>query len=129
MDRQRVFNLVCNHLLSQKKVSERLGTAQCSYRGEAGTRCAIGCLIPDELYTEAMEGLMVSHPNIISALSSAGVLTEQDTNRISTLQFLQKLQGIHDSIHPERWESKLREFAYDYNLVMPEAMEGTNNVK
>lgn len=46
-----------DHLTQQK--ARAMGGSQgtsCRYRGDNGTMCAVGCLIPDELYHPHMEG-------------------------------------------------------------------------
>lgn len=45
------------HLAKQRKGSRVDGKdSTCAYRGNDNTMCAIGCLIPDELYNESYEG-------------------------------------------------------------------------
>lgn len=55
MTNQEIFDKVATHLLSQGKRSA-LGGVGCAYRGDGGLQCAIGCLIPDELYRYELEG-------------------------------------------------------------------------
>lgn len=52
------FDKVANHLIKQGKRSLALDGAGwvCAYRGEGGAKCAIGVIIPDELYGEHLEG-------------------------------------------------------------------------
>lgn len=60
------------HLAKQRKQSlryEAAGLSSCAYRGYDGSMCAVGCLIPDELYDKEIEGLgsemvLDYHPNI-----------------------------------------------------------------
>lgn len=97
LDRQEVFNTVYTKLREQGKRSIVLeGTRQrCMYRGEGGTRCAIGHLIPDELYSEELEGQTVgqicSDPekaNIVEVLNKVfGEITELDIHFLNALQF------------------------------------------
>ena len=69
--------------------------------------CAFGILIPDELYDPAMEDkgvakLVETWPEMKQWLSiSCG----------SDVDFLRRLQNIHDSTHPTKWESALKAFA------------------
>lgn len=56
-----------HHLIQQKARAVQPGRAigpgdndRCQYRTEAGLMCAAGCLIPDEKYDPAMEGLTTS---------------------------------------------------------------------
>lgn len=52
MKAQDIFDTVLTHLRKQGKPSMDIvqGDARCLYRGPGGTSCAIGCLMPDELY-------------------------------------------------------------------------------
>lgn len=55
--KQETFDMAVGHLIKQgqRAISED-GTNACLYRGSEGTKCAVGALIPDELYTEEIEG-------------------------------------------------------------------------
>ena len=54
---QQVFDTVARHLLLQKGRAYDEGA--CQYRDKQGRKCAIGCLIPDEMYLPDMEGMGV----------------------------------------------------------------------
>lgn len=54
MNPQEVFETVSRHLFSQGHQSLNTFGA-CLYRGLKGEMCAVGVLIPDEVYTEDME--------------------------------------------------------------------------
>lgn len=58
MNNQEVFDKVVEHLVAQGQPARE--GFKCFYRGPNGTKCAVGCLIPDELYDEAMEGRSAS---------------------------------------------------------------------
>ena len=83
---------------------------RCKYRGPDGTKCAIGCLIPDEKYTPALEGKGSSSPIVRDALGLGG--TEDD----SLIRFLIELQQIHDSTPVESWNELLQRVALKYGL-------------
>lgn len=53
MDKQAIFDRVVTHLLTQKRRSVTItgGVRTCMYRAPNGDMCAIGCLIPDDVYT------------------------------------------------------------------------------
>lgn len=51
---QETFDRVAKHLLKQNKKS--VNGTQCMYRSSDGLQCALGCLIPDELYVPSLEG-------------------------------------------------------------------------
>ena len=55
LSKQEIFDRVAIHLMTQghPAVNE---DGDCRYRGERGTSCAVGCLIPDELYDPEIEG-------------------------------------------------------------------------
>jgi hypothetical protein len=65
MTDQEIFDTVAKHLIAQGKQSllpQVAGDSEyngCAYRGENGTKCAIGCLIPDELYNPIIENTSV----------------------------------------------------------------------
>lgn len=54
MNRQEVFDKVCDHLVKQKQRAYVPGSG-CQYRA-GKLKCAIGALIPDEDYREEMDG-------------------------------------------------------------------------
>lgn len=94
MDGQRVFNDVARHLITQgKRASDVNGT--CFYRGPEGTRCAIGGIMPDDIYDPSMEGKAVFAPELKPFHWFIGA---QGKDRFSSdLNFLASLQQIHDS--------------------------------
>lgn len=53
---EQTFDMIANHLIKQRQRSiDASGT--CMYRDkETGHMCAIGCIIPDSLYMEGIEG-------------------------------------------------------------------------
>lgn len=51
---QEIFNLVVEHLFSQGRPAYD-GNRGCMYRTHDGLRCAVGVLIPDDLYDPAFE--------------------------------------------------------------------------
>lgn len=56
-NRQAVLEKVVAHLLAQRVPAVSATVfGGCRYRSPNGTKCAVGCLIPDELYTPEIEG-------------------------------------------------------------------------
>lgn len=55
MTPQEIFEKVVTHLFTQGRRSLN-DQGWCRYRGDKGTSCAVGCLIPDEVYDVGMEG-------------------------------------------------------------------------
>ena len=92
-----IFSKVEAHLLKQMRRSTVQGV--CRYKTECDgmvLRCAIGSLIPDDLYTEDIEGNSVV--GIRTWLKSRNICS--DDNFI----LLEFLQDIHDSFPPESWK-------------------------
>lgn len=96
----------------------------CAYRGTDGNKCAIGLLIPDELYTPEMEG------HTVRALVKAfpflrGVLSiENDED----LEFLTKLQITHDVAYQENADEYRKEDLNAIELVHFPVGEGHGTV-
>lgn len=95
MDKQAVFNKVATALLAQNCTS--IGSHHaCRYRGYNNTRCAIGVLLPDDMYDSSWEGYGVQEilgHNEHSPLAKAlGIEDGAD------IEFLCNLQSAHDGI-------------------------------
>ena len=115
---QEIFDRVGNHLLTQNAKSwDRTDISSCRYRGDFGRTCAVGCLITDDNYSEDLEGFAVnslivqkavfdSLPTIVYGKHGPGVLVD----------FLIKLQAIHDLSEPSEWREELNDLAEPYNL-------------
>ncbi len=83
MNNQEIYDKVSKHLLTQNKKSKLDG--KCSYRGDNHTSCAIGCLIPYDLYDSQMEGGTIWGDNdksriVRQTLVLAGVLPDSAEN-------------------------------------------------
>ena len=104
---QEIFNTVAKHLLTQNKRSEATD-GLCMYRSDAGLRCAIGCLIPDEKYSAALEGMGMDRSEVKNALP--------DKYQCADMSFLCSLQSIHDACSTWSWKEELRGFANNYGL-------------
>ena len=87
------------HLIKQNRPSVD-SNGKCMYRGEDGTKCAIGCLIPDHLYNKSMEHKPVDQ--------IAHLLTEVLPPDSVDIVALMEAQFIHDRRHPEYWASEMK---------------------
>lgn len=105
MTDQELFDRVATHLLTQGEQSFDEGIG-CAYRGENGKKCAIGCLIPDEWYSEDLEGNTV-HQKVIR--EAAGIAESQ-------LQLADALQACHDCGLVSEWRDTLRQIATGFGL-------------
>jgi len=95
MELQLIYDTVTNHLLTQKSRSI-LGSGYgdtniCAYRGKDNLKCAVGILIPDEIYTPQMEGKGLRE--LIDEFNSIDNLfpTQDEQSLLSMLQI------IHDN--------------------------------
>jgi hypothetical protein len=112
-DRQMIFNTVYTHLLKQGGPSTIRGA--CMYRGLNGRMCAVGFMIPDDVYEEDMEGMnaltLIAHNPKLSHLTPHMML-------------LRNMQKIHDDFAmmspetswPEWIKHGFRNIAEDFEL-------------
>ena len=108
---QGIFDRVVTHLLTQNARStetDRFGSINCAYRGERGMACAVGCLIPDELYDCLIEGESVGDIRILNMLERAGISPE--------VELLSDLMGTHDDIEVSDWPNYLNGIALEYKF-------------
>ena len=115
MDRQEVFDKVARHLLMQGKKS--VEGLSCLYRSADGSKCAVGCLIPDEAYDPKYEGkglerLMNVYPKLRDTLE----LSPFPKKRGTEMAFLTDLQILHDDVDPNSWLPALGALACRYKL-------------
>jgi predicted RNase H-like nuclease len=131
-DPQEVFDTVAQHLIAQgKKSMARLSEdphphAVCAYRGENGTKCAVGCLIPDEAYDPSIENTGVVFWKVLRALGvdvepqgpreDSGTYHARCLEALPTLNLLMKLQTIHDGCPVPLWGLELVKIAQQENL-------------
>lgn len=88
------IKIVRDHLLKQAK--RAVGKdGLCKYRAEDGSRCAAGCLIPDEEYTEKLEAVGVRK------LQRRWKLQDWYGHNLAVVE---RLQNMHDYVAPAYWE-------------------------
>jgi hypothetical protein len=118
MTNQDLLDTVVNALLKQGCVSvaSSSSSANCLYRGLNGTKCAIGHLIPDELYTEDLEFGGIR--SLFHSRTHLKVLQEAGIAHLS-LDFLSLLQAAHDTDMrdgKEFYSARMRNIAHEYRL-------------
>jgi hypothetical protein len=88
---QQAYEKIRAHLIEQgRPATNRSGG--CVYRNSGGLKCAVGCLISDEAYHEALEDCTPMMDNVIEALEKSDwVFTHFE------LQCLKEMQEKHDS--------------------------------
>lgn len=105
MTAQEVFDTVVAHLRKQgvRSIDEN---GKCLYRGPNDTKCAVGCLIPNESYHPAFE-----------TMSSGWVIRQPGLARLKQHKvLLGVLQIVHDYHDIWRWETSFQETAKEFNL-------------
>ena len=95
---QEVFDIVVNHLFTQGRPAYD-GVQGCMYRAPDGLRCAVGVLIPDDLYDPEFE--TNSSDKVIHDLFKSGLADWREHEKL-----LLALQDTHDN--------SLRTSAYDF---------------
>lgn len=110
MTPQEIFTRVKAHLLKQGVRS--MDGRRCGYRGQDGTSCAVGCLIPDSLYHAELEGYAASSLEVGGVLQRAGVLDPG----CSYWDLLSALQKCHDHHAPQDWRLELNSIAERFGL-------------
>ena len=109
---QQVFDYVVSHLITQGKQSV-IDTSTydgCAYRGNGGTSCAVGCLIPESEYHSNLESLSVE-----DILDEDLVPTLKKLSNIPSMsKLLSDLQRFHDD--PDNWSetSSLSPAGFEY---------------
>ena len=120
MNAQEIFDTVVTHLLTQG-VRSANGDI-CLYRGPNGTSCAVGCLIPDEMYEPEMD----TGYSAISLIYSDRFKLPEYFNSDNT-KLLSRLQGFHDGIdedvivYNDKNRATIKKIARDSGVVFDES--------
>lgn len=104
MSKQQTFDKVAAHLRQQQAVSED-PNGDCLYRGPNGLKCAIGALIPDNMYSADFEGQ--------SADKIAWVLDQLGHD----VDLCIDLQHVHDWEDVAYWNEALESVADRHGLT------------
>lgn len=109
---QEVFTQVVTHMLTQNEKCQTKGEntniMYCNYRNDKGLKCAAGCLISDDEYSNELEG----------GNWSALVTCEKVPSTHEDL--ILELQQVHDQYKVKDWKLKLSLIAKQYGLEMPQ---------
>ena len=106
-----IIDLVETKLLEQgarsvKRDSQNFYTgSQCALRGANGMKCAIGWLVPDDVYTSALETVEDPVLELIATGEYEKCFGEQFYEKT---EILQELQHVHDHVDPSRWAKEFK---------------------
>ena len=103
---------IAEHLAAQRKVA--VTDNRCAYQGAGGTMCAVGCLIPDELYESRMEGKAADEvlgecPEILDAIGIDSHLAVDVLGRFQRYHDFGTYTG-HCGGEYRRYKARLDEF-------------------
>ncbi|UTS52079.1 hypothetical protein [Synechococcus phage BUCT-ZZ01] len=128
-DKQRVFDKVATHLLTQRqKSTQNSKSYRCVYKNEDGLMCAAGCLIPntvvmnDEINSMSWNTLIsrVKNPNPTSyeydILLSLNQKLPKYLLEDDAIYFVKTLQDIHDQQQIYDWKEHLQFIADEFGL-------------
>lgn len=99
---QEVFDQVANHLLTQNEKSI-FGGSNCKYR-LGNLKCAAGCLISDEEYSEDIEGCAWS------------TLANREWAPKAHQNLIYDLQNLHDEADVVNWKTGLYHISLKHEL-------------
>lgn len=116
MTNQETFDRVIDHLRKQGcKAEDENG---CVYLDpETGRKCAAGCLISKDRYTDKIEGASIFDDyGRFSTSSPEYLVSTIIKDEGHDLALVKELQAIHDSYDVEDWEAKFRVVARTFSL-------------
>lgn len=117
---QQLYNRVRDHLLRQleraRVYDEESGGHRCVYRSPDGLKCAVGCLIPDELYDPAIEGVLIQYGDYEMRPVERKLFKLLGDPPDAVVRLLRDLQSTHDGVDVGLWKEKLREIAVNRDL-------------
>lgn len=117
---QQAFEIMVTGLLRQGVKSGYLDEMDsrffnCKYRGWEGTKCAIGFIIPDDIYDTKYEGSSVSQ---IHSLLPLEMIYDNGHANFEMERFLDDMQDIHDDSEIETWFAHFVTVGRTYHLDM-----------
>lgn len=108
---QQAFETAVRGVITQGKPAMSMinGHPLCRYRGDNGTKCAVGMLIPDEAYVPSMEGITVT---ALTARFEALRPLQPFANTLRAVQIAhdESAQMSPDADFVAEFKAKLREF-------------------
>jgi hypothetical protein len=134
MTAQEIFSKAWHGLASQGWICSREASLRCAYRGERGSKCAVGWLIADTAYSTRIESISVGYASSDyvrcgrysdrgTALREALLLSGVDVD--THLELLGAMQTAHDRAAgtcavKNHLIAGMREVAGKFGLSIPE---------
>jgi hypothetical protein len=86
MSRITLLKDMANHLAKQRRIANDAGT--CQYRDHAGNMCAIGGVIPKELYSPMLEGKDINSMFIVADGQSPAYSKDEKAANLAVVNWL-----------------------------------------
>jgi hypothetical protein len=112
---QADFDFVMMSMIEQGRPSIRTGphgTPGCAYRGANGTKCAAGFFIPDELYSEEIEGKSLRAESV----SQLECFTEKSLSLLRAMQVAHDISSDYPDNFMEQFRNRMRSIADYFEL-------------
>jgi hypothetical protein len=122
MTRQEIFNKAWFHFVTKRRSFAINQNAQCVYRTKNGAKCAIGCLIPDNLYSPKMDEAPDITASVIHNVYVQKALKKIGIRYKGNEKFLTAIQWAHDACASGKHTSirySLTQVAENYKLKVP----------
>ena len=112
LSNQQIFDTVTEHLLKQARQAKESRNMGCALYYAGDLRCAIGCLIPVDLYRKEMEAETVAGLDDVSP----GIWKQLRIDYMDSYPILMALQSIHDQLPVWLWPEELEQLAKEHGL-------------
>jgi hypothetical protein len=112
---QAYFDFVMHKMIEQGRPSLSVmihGTRVCAYRGENGTKCALGFIIPDDLYSEEIEGKSLRDESVNQLKCFDG----KDFVLLTTMQMAHDRASEDEKHFMDRFRNFMRSVANNFGL-------------
>jgi hypothetical protein len=114
LTRQDLFDVIAWNLLRQNAKATAPDGVKCRYRAPDGKRCAIGWIMPDDVYSEALEYRGV--PDVATVLMGTEYGGDYARFLDRHIGMLNDFQEMHDARQPREWPVYLRAIAQRHGL-------------
>jgi len=111
---QTAFEQAIIGLFEQNEKAYDPDEDRCWFRAPNGCKCAVGFIIPDDIYHPEMENY---HPSSLKKRYPELEAYWRDVDD----DLLSELQDIHDFYTPDRWREKFEHTARSWNLTLEKA--------
>lgn len=115
--KQELFSKSVIGVYAQGKPSRDPVTLDCQYRGPDGLKCAVGHVMPDEVYNLRLEGHTVMNPAVVGAM---GLEMSEDKDTLFMLLELQRLHDCQTMGGDEPSESEIAQYQDDFKTYWAE---------